>query len=94
MEVYADASVATCYPSPASQLQAGEGPSPAAEERSSAMDDAAPTEQSAFASSSAVAQLVMDKALQSQGEPVNQRPQVDGAATWARVMLTDQRPRS
>ena len=53
MEVYADASVATCYPSPASQLQAGEGPSPAAEERSSAMDDATPTEQSALASSSA-----------------------------------------
>ena len=58
------------------------------------MDNATPTEQSALASSSAVAQLVMDKALQSQGEPVNQRPQVDGAATWARVMLTDQRPRS
>ena len=53
------------------------------------MDNATPTEQSALASSSAVAQLVMDKALQSQGEPVNQRPQVDGAATWARVMLTD-----
>ena len=35
-----------------SQQQAGEGPSPAAEERSSARDDAAPTEQSALASSS------------------------------------------
>ena len=58
------------------------------------MDDAAPTEQSALASSSAVAQLVMDKALQSQGEPVNERPHIDGAATEARVMLTDQEPRS
>ena len=41
-----------------------------------------------------LAQLVMDEALQSQGEPVNERPHIDGAATEARVMLTDQEPRS
>ena len=52
MEVYADACVTTCYPSPASQQQDEEGLSPAAEERPSAMDDATPTEQSALASSS------------------------------------------